>query len=293
MPSLSLTLASDHPIPFLADLMTRSFEGYLVPINITETVMHTMIRRDGIDLTASRVLMKDDEPVGLAMIARRGWTSRLAAMGITSNARSGGVGAWAMEQLIAEAKIRDEKEMLLEVIEQNIAGVKLYEKVGFTNIRRLIGYKLDTNLAQGGVPAAEESAQNGYGGLSGQNDIEEIDIRELARMVTYHGMKDLPWQLSGTTIMQHTPPSRAFRLNDAYCLISNPDATDIAIQSVLVKSRSRGAGLSVVLMRALFAKFPNKVWHVSPIYPEEIGFVFEHVGMQRESLSQWQMSRTL
>lgn len=273
--SLQLHPASTHPIPFLADLMTRSFEGYFVPINITETVMHTMIRRDGIDLTASRVLMKDDEPVGIAFIARRGWTSRLAAMGITSNARSGGVGTWAMEQLLEEARSRGDKEMLLEVIEQNTAGVKLYEKVGFTKIRRLVGYKLENPQVESDV------------------DIEEIDIRELARTVTYHGLKDLPWQLSGTTIMQYTPPARAFRLNDAYCLISNPEATDIAIHSVLVKARSRGAGLSAVLMRALFARFPGKVWHVSPIYPEELGFIFEHVGMTRESLSQWQMSRTL
>ncbi|NWF64523.1 MAG: GNAT family N-acetyltransferase, partial [Chloroflexi bacterium] len=262
--SPSLIPASEYPIRFLAGLMTRSFEGYLVPINITESVLHTMLRRDGIDLTASRVLLKDDEPIGLAMIARRGWTSRLAAMGITSTARSGGVGTWAMEQLIAEAKGRGEREMLLEVIEQNTAGVKLYEKVGFKKMRRLVGYKLEK-------PQVETNI-----------DVEEIDIRELARTVTYHGLKDLPWQLSGTTIMQHTPPSRAFKLNDAYCLISNPEAADIAIQSVLVKARSRGAGLSAVLMRALFAKFPNKVWHVSPIYPEEMGFIFEHVGMERE-----------
>jgi hypothetical protein len=147
-------------------------------------------------------------------------------------------------------------------------------------MRRLIGFKLDTTQTQ-----PEDS--------SAEDELKEIDIREVARQVTYHGMKDLPWQLSGTSIMQHTPPSRAFRLNDAYCLISNPEATDVAIQSVLVKARSRGAGLSAVLMRALFAKFPNKVWHVSPIYPEEMGFIFEHVGMERESLSQWQMSRTL
>jgi GNAT superfamily N-acetyltransferase len=260
--------------------MTRGFEGYIVPVNITDAILYTMIRRDGIDLTASRVLLRDDEPVGVAFIARRGWTSRLAAFGITSNARSGGVGTWAMEQLLEEARSRGEKEMLLEVIEQNIAGVKLYEKIGFTKMRRLIGFKLDTTQT---LP--EDS--------SAEDELEEIDIREVARQVTYHGMKDLPWQLSGTSIMQHTPPSRAFRLNDAYCLISNPEATDVAIQSVLVKARSRGAGLSAVVMRALFAKFPNKVWHVSPIYPEEMGFIFEHVGMERESLSQWQMSRVL
>jgi ribosomal protein S18 acetylase RimI-like enzyme len=272
---LSLKPASDYPIPALADLMTRSFEGYFVPVHITEEAMHTMLRRDGIDLTASRVLMNEDEPVGLALIARRGWTSRLAAMGITTHARSNGVGTWAMGQLIEEAKARGEREMVLEVIEQNTAGVKLYEKVGFKKIRRLVGYKLEHPQS--------ESAHN----------LEEIDIRDLARQVTYHGMKDLPWQLSGTTIMQHTPPSRAFRLNDAYCLISNPDAADISIASVLVKARSRGAGLSTVLLRALFAKFPNKTWHVSPIYPEEMGFIFEHVGMARESISQWQMSRAL
>lgn len=273
--TLSLKPAHEYPIPFLADLMTRSFEGYFVPINITDTVMHTMLRRDGIDLTSSRVLMKDDEPVGLALIARRGWTSRLAAMGITMNARNGGAGTRAMERLIEEAKARGDKEMLLEVIEQNTAGVKLYEKVGFTKIRRLVGYKLEN-------PQVESD-----------EELEEIDIRDLARTVAYHGLKDLPWQLSGTTIMQHTPPSRAFRINDAYCLITNPEATDIAISSVLVKTRSRGAGLSAVLLRALFAKFPGKVWHVSPIYPEEMGFIFEHVGMERESLSQWQMSRIL
>ena len=275
MPTLSLKPASEYTIPFLADLMTRGFEGYIVPINITDNVLHTMIRRDGIDLTSSRVLVRDEEPIGVAFIARRGWTSRLAAFGITSNARNGGVGTWAMEQLLQEARERGEKEMLLEVIEQNTAGVKLYERVGFTKIRRLVGYKLENPQVESDV------------------ELEEIDIRELARLVAYHGLKDLPWQLSGATVMQHTPPSRAFHVNDAYCLITNPDATDIAISSVLVKTRSRGAGLSAVLLRALFAKFPNKVWHVSPIYPEEMGVIFEHVGMQSETLSQWQMSRVL
>ncbi len=275
MSPLSLKLGNDFTIPQLAELMTRSFEGYFVPVNITDVIMLTMLRRDGVDLTSSRVILKDDEPAGLALIARRGWTSRLAAMGIVSTARNGGTGTWAMQQLIAEAQTRGEKEMLLEVIEQNTAGVKLYEKVGFTKIRRLVGYRLEN-------PPVESD-----------EELEEVDIRELARMVSYHGLKDLPWQLSGTTIAHHTLPSRAYRLNDAYCLISNPEATDVSISSVLVKARSRGAGLSAVLMRALFARFPNKVWHVSPIFPEEMGVIFEQVGMTRETLSQWQMSLTL
>lgn len=275
MSPLSLKPANEFTIPQLADLMTRSFEGYFVPVNITDVIMLTMLRRDGVDLTSSRAILKDGELAGLALIARRGWTSRLAAMGIVSTARNGGTGTWAMQQLIVEAQARGDKEMLLEVIEQNTAGVKLYEKVGFTKIRRLVGYRLEN-------PPVES-----------EEELEEVDIREVARMVSYHGLKDLPWQLSGPTIAHHTPPSRAYRLNDAYCLISNPEATDVSISSVLVKARSRGAGLSAVLMRALFARFPNKVWHVSPIFPEEMDVIFEQVGMTRETLSQWQMSLKL
>ena len=273
--SYSLKFASEFPISQLADLLTRGFQDYIVPIYVPEAVLLTMLRRDSIDLTASRVLMKDNAPIGIGLIARRGWTSRLAAMGIVTDARNSGVGTWAVRQLIEEARERGEREILLEVIKANIAGVRLYEKAGFKKNRRLVGYRLEN-------PQIET-----------QHPLEEIDIRELGRLITYHGLPDLPWLLSGATIMHHTPPSRAFCLNDAYCLISDPLLEHVSISSVLVKTRSRGAGLSKVLLRALFAQFPNKTWHVSAIFPEEIAFIFDQAGMKREELSQWQMSLTL
>lgn len=276
MPSFSFKPASDFTIPQIAELLTRGFEGYLVPINITPAVFMTMMRRDSIDLNETRILHKDDEPVGVGLIARRGWTSRLAAMGIISSARNSGAGTWAMGRLMEEARARGDQEMLLEVIVQNAAGVKLYEKVGFKKIGRLAGYKLEN----------PQSAQ-------AENELQEVDIQEAAKMITYHGLKDLPWQLSGISIAHHTPPSRAFRFKDSYCVISNPQVEHISISSVLVHAQDGEAGSGVGLMRALFARFPNKVWHVSPIYPEEMGGLFEQVGMQREEISQWQMSLKL
>jgi GNAT superfamily N-acetyltransferase len=275
MSSLELKTASTFSISQVADLLTRGFEGYFVPINISDAALHTMIRRDGVDLGESRVILKEAEPVGVALIARRGWTSRLAAMGILSHARGAGAGTWVMEQLVQEARTRGEKEMVLEVIEQNTAGVKLYQKTGFQALRRLVGYQLEDP-----TPGSKEQ-------------LEEIDIRELAKLVTAHGLKDLPWQLSGESIAHHTPPSRAFRLHDAHCLISNPESEQVVIWSVLVKAGSRGAGLSPVLMRAVFSRFPNRTWHVPALYPEEISAVFEEVGMQREEISQLQMTLKL
>jgi len=180
-----------------------------------------------------------------------------------------------MEQLVQEARSRGEKEMVLEVIEQNTAGVKLYQKMGFQALRRLVGYQLENP-----APASKEQ-------------LEEIDIRELAKLIIAHGLKDLPWQLSGESIAHHTPPSRAFRLHDAHCLISNPESEHVVIWSVLVKPGSRGAGLSPVLMRAMFSRFPDRTWHVPALYPEEISAVFEEVGMQREEISQLQMALKL
>ena len=93
MPSFELKPASSYPLLEIADLLTRGFEGYLVPIQIDEAALLPMLRRDSIDLSASRVLLKEGKPIGVALIARRGWTSRLAAMGIVSNSRCGG--AWS------------------------------------------------------------------------------------------------------------------------------------------------------------------------------------------------------
>jgi ribosomal protein S18 acetylase RimI-like enzyme len=275
MPIFALKPASEFSVSNLADLLTRGFENYVVPIHVTEAVFLTMLRRDSLDLTASRVLLRDEEPIGLALIARRGWTSRLAAMGVVSGARNIGAGTWTMEQIVEEARARGDREMVLEVIAQNTAGVKLYEKAGFKTVRNLFGYQVEN------PPSASKE------------ELQEIDVRDIARQVTYHGLKDLPWQLSGVTIAQHTPPARAFRLNDAYGLISDPSAAHLSISSALVKTRSRGAGLAPVLLRALFAKFPNKIWRVPALFPEEICFVFEAVGMQREEISQLQMALTL
>ena len=55
MPSFELKSALEFSIPVLADLLTRGFEGYFVPIAISDVALLTMVRRDGVDLSSSRV----------------------------------------------------------------------------------------------------------------------------------------------------------------------------------------------------------------------------------------------
>ncbi|HEY5731977.1 MAG TPA: GNAT family N-acetyltransferase [Anaerolineales bacterium] len=267
--------ASDYPIPDLVQLLNLGFENYLVPIHFEIPQFLTMLRKDTIDLTASRVLLAGGEPSGIALVARRGWTSRLAAMGLAKEKRGRKAGSWFMEQLIREARGRNDRELVLEVIEQNEAAVRLYENHGFQKVRRLISL------------INQDAKQHA------KNDLQEIDLREMGRLVSLYGLPDLPWQLSGETIALLNPPVRAYQKGQAYIAVSNPDVEHIVIWSLLTAPEARGKGLAVELLGNVMANQAGKIWHVPAILPEELGVIFERAGFQREELSQWQMKLVL
>ena len=263
--------ASNFPLPDLVRFLNQGFEGYFIPIQIQLVDFLNMLRKDGIDLTASRVLITDDQPCGIALIARRGWTSRLAAMGISTERRGKGAGSWFMEQLIEEARQRGEREMSLEVIEQNEPAVKLYQKSGFQTVQRLIGL------------IRKDAKEKEMGSL------QEIDLREMGRLISQHGLSDLPWQLSGETIAQMNPPAQAYCHGQTYAAISNPDAEHVVIWSLLVEAGARGNGLGTHMLKRIIAKHRGKTWHVPTLFPEEFENVFVRAGFEREKVSQWQM----
>jgi len=267
--------ASDYPLPDLVNDLNRGFENYFVPIQFNVSQFLTMLRKDGIDLTASRVLIANGTPSGVALIARRGWTSRLAAMGISTDMRGKGAGTWLMNELIREARERNEREMVLEVIEQNEPAVALYKNSGFETVRRLVGF------------IRKDAVEDGA------NDLKEIDLRTAGSLISHYGLPDLPWQLSGETIAQMNPPARAYQNRQAYAVISNPDVEHVVVWSVLVEPEARGKDLAVDMLRNVIARHAGKTWHVPAIFPEEFTGLFDRTGFEKEELSQWQMRLVL
>lgn len=260
-----------------SEVFTRGFADYFVTLTASPTFFVTMARTDSVDLTASRVAVRDGEPVAAALIARRGWTSRLAGMAVVPEARQQGVGRALMAQLLDEARQRGEREMVLEVIEQNEPAVKLYEQCGFVRGRRLTGHAGKPEIS----PADSEP------------ELIEIDARELARLVSAHGLPDLPWQVSAETVAQAGPPARCFRLGASALMISNPAAEAIGIRSLITMPPARGRGSSRALLRAVMARFPDREWRAPAIFPEEMGDAFFAAGLIRTPLSQWHMRRAL
>ncbi|MDX1379333.1 MAG: GNAT family N-acetyltransferase, partial [Anaerolineales bacterium] len=229
------------------------------------------------DLQASRVLLVEEEPAGIALIARRGslLVSRLAAMGLKKNLRRQGLGKQFMEKLIQDAHERKDRELVLEVIEQNEPAVRLYQGFGFETVRRLIGL-VHQDTKQGS-----------------KSEFQEVDLREMGKLVSQYGLSDLPWQLSGETIALMDSSARAYKYGKAYITISNPDAEHVVIWSLLVEPSARGKGLAVDMLKRVMAHHAGKTWHVPAIWPEEFGYLFEGVGFQREKISQWQMKLSL
>jgi len=262
-----------YPIPRLADLMTRAFEGYLVPMRFTPESLVALLLSDGVSHVHSRIVLKAGEPVGVGLIARRGWACRLAGMGIVKPARRTGAGRFLLDALVEGARARGERELVLEVIEQNEPAVSLYRRAGFEVQRRLVGYKL--------ASAAGEPDER----------LQEVDVREAVRRLVVHGPADLPWQLAPEAFAHMGRNYRAFRLGRAWGIVLDaPQADTALLQSLVVPFEARRQGEATRLVRALLAQLSRQTWRVPIVLPEDLApGLFEGVGFERERLSQFQM----
>jgi ribosomal protein S18 acetylase RimI-like enzyme len=273
--NLEFPAMTDFGLEPAAEVLARAFEDYFVRIPSTVGVLLNMARADSVDLGLSCVFVRDGAAVGGALIARRGWTCRLAGMAIVPDARRGGIGRAAVSHLLEEAKARGDRTMLLEVIEQNTAAVELYRACGFRGIRRLVGF------AGPPWPEADSSPE-----------LVEVDLREVAEAVTCYGLPDFPWQLSGETLAQLTPPGVAYRLKGAWIALSDPAQPIVTIRGLIADPATQGAGREAALLRAVMAKHPGKdEWRLSALWPEELAPALASAGLPRNPLTQWQMKR--
>ncbi len=98
--------AAQMSLEEIAATVTRGFEGYFVPIRVDATALLNAVRVDSVDLEASIVTLRGGKAVGVALVARRGWTSRLAAMSIEPQSRGQRIGSQLTQHLIQAAPVQ-------------------------------------------------------------------------------------------------------------------------------------------------------------------------------------------
>jgi GNAT superfamily N-acetyltransferase len=143
----------------LAELFTRGYEGYFVPMHFDERTLRYMVDAWDIDLSRSRVA-PDAGLCNLAIRGDRGWIGGIA---VVPEQRRHGVGRALMEAVIELAP----PTVVLEVIEANEPAIKLYESLGFEKTRVLEVWRVEAPL----VPAAKaEQSLLGQSGLPWQRE---------------------------------------------------------------------------------------------------------------------------
>jgi ribosomal protein S18 acetylase RimI-like enzyme len=258
----------------LAALFSRAFDGYAVAIAMDGASLEARARVEAIDLAASAVIVLEGELAGLVLVSRRGRAARVAAMGIVPHARAQGLGARVLAQVVAGCRARGDRTLSLEVIEDNVAAVKLYRSAGFEARRRLVGW---TRPAQ---PSRVEPAA-----------LDEVEPADIARLIATDGEPDLPWQMASETIAQLATPHRAFRLGEAFAVVRT-DSPSIALRSLIVARDARRGGHATRLLRALCAAHPGLPVRVPAIVPER-GSFFPSLEFTREAVTQLEMRLSL
>src|SRR5438105_2490681 len=180
--------AASYPLATLVELFTVGFAGYVIPLQMTPATLAERVAAEDIDLAASRVVLRDGIPIGLALVARRGWESRIAATVMRLDARGHGSGRALLQRLLRDARARGDRRMRLEVVESNAPARALYERAGFRTTVRLFGYEHP-------ALAPAEAA------------LVPLDPATFARHLAAAEPAPLPWQLEPPRLA--APPSTA------------------------------------------------------------------------------------
>ena len=268
--------AAAWPLTALAELFTGGFAGYVIPVQMTPAALAERIAAEDVDLAASRVLLRDGRPAGLALVARRGWQSRVAAMGVRPEARGHGSGRALLERLLEDARARGDRRMRLEVFESNAPARALYERGGFRTTARLVGYEHPA-LAPAEVP------------------LEPVDPAAFARHLAASAPGPLPWQLEPASLAAPPAAARCFTVDGtAFVYFSGVSERAVSIRGVLTLPEHRRKGKATLLLRALAARFRGVPLSVPPLLPSGLGEpFFSALGFRQGALTQLEMALDL
>jgi Acetyltransferase (GNAT) family len=138
MHDIQFAPAGTLPLDRLAELFTRSFEGYFYAMNVLPEQLAQRVRLEQIDLWRSPLLMVAGEPAGVALVALRGERAWCGGFGITMPWRSKGMALPLAQQMLEEARQGGAQHFALEVLARNERATQVYLRAGLRAVRDLL-----------------------------------------------------------------------------------------------------------------------------------------------------------
>lgn len=137
--------------------LCKAFSDYLVPMRPTPDQFRFMLRQRGYNEDLSWLAISESKIVGFWLIGSTGGanrkTSYVIATGSLPEHRGRGIATEIFEPLWRNLAASGVENLELEVIDQNVAARKAYEKLGFEARREVVCFKLP-------IPTPDSSPQN-------------------------------------------------------------------------------------------------------------------------------------
>jgi len=267
----------DVPIAEQARVFTEAFAGYVAgSFQFNPTTLATFLSAQGIDLCYSRFVRDGDgRLISFGFINRTSDISRLGAMGTIAAGRRSGAGRFLVSHLLQEAQNRGDRQMFLEVFEQNPAAIALYEAHGFKSVVRLHGWRSSTTNPE-----------------SETDTIQEISMTEALQLPHGVDYPEIPWQISRHAMAKVARP-RVFRYGDIAAIIGEPKTSPARFYGYLGFTGRNWDELRQ-LTQSLVGKFSGTQFFAPQIFPEEFGLkIFAPLNFQKEPLNQFLMRKDL
>src|SRR6266540_3303506 len=140
------------------DLFNAAYVDYFIPFRLDEPALDAMTTSFDLDVDASRVALADGEPIGFGNLGLRGDQAWIGGVGVVVPARRQGIAEALMRALHDEAAARGVTNVWLEVMEQNDAAYRLYEKLGYRIVREVEVWSLPADTSGG---SAREMSADG------------------------------------------------------------------------------------------------------------------------------------
>lgn len=129
----------------LVQVFNESFADYVVPLQLTESLLAAKLQSENIQLGYSAGVFVQGRPVGFILTGidtiKSVPVAYNAGTGVIPSHRGHGLTAKMYDFLLPMFQKRGLQQCLLEVIQTNPRAVAVYQKKGFTIMRRLVCFK--------------------------------------------------------------------------------------------------------------------------------------------------------
>jgi ribosomal protein S18 acetylase RimI-like enzyme len=246
------------PIGEAAEMLNLVYGGYAVPVQFTPASLNARILADHVDLTRSHAWIgQSGETLACVLVARRGRTARVAALGVAPTARGAGIGRQAMDKVIEHARLDGHDRIVLEVLTSNRPARRLYESVGFRPRSRLVGYDLAPRGTQ--PPACS---------------IEACDVGAVLGSLLANYPQDVTWQVSPLSLAAATGSMQGFRSPAGAVAVVDEGPSGMRLAAIAVPRQQRHQGHGRALLAALTAAHPDQRWRIPAFVPEHLASEF-------------------